>query len=997
MISPPVPMKTFCDELGTNRIKDRPRPQSGMVYYLNLANTSNEVKESQVKTSSDSMSKGRLKLKNKTLPMGTQYHQHTNIHSVHEIPSREMLHGHMKKVHNSMTAEDFLIDKMHWNPTNVTLSKHWLFEISNWRRDIMLFDKRAMHWPKPGHQPSVTLNREMPELSIQFGAGTAKKMIALLTKIYLRDKFQYHVWKEICDDMDIHDDSNGELSKAQERLKHAEETLNGLSDNSSQEDRNAFETAVVEAREKVSAIKSASQRARATPPKTNLALLRERMTEMRNSEFGNKYHSTFGGIDISKITDSEMDTIFNQQATDMINKLEWSMTHSQFLLSEFYKFIQEFKMGGEHPNFSRPITEAQSGHSYLKTVQAAVDQAYTRSRPSEDAGFSEDTDILKIKSDALEVACIEVFLKYYTDFHNQVLTVMAVFCNALHMQNHLPKMIELYKRSIFDLTNKQTVENDRLLQLFGQFTHIFNIAKLSEMDEKSYVNVVRSQIKKSLNGCVPGPSTYSSTEKRNADMIVMQVLNSDDKLQQKIKLSLQAALRPNMQYLEETFEKRIANPTYKIDKPQMAKREHGALIDLIVKNLNLKELFLQQPKYNAFSDVLKHGPDIYKAFDDVFTLSSEQRDDCNQPTLINISHVAGLMRIPHGKCTASQADVVELRHISSAQSDFEECKTALNDCKLKLKTDREVKAEYASQEEDIIEKHKEKCNNENFKTLKAASSKHSGVFGNLRHTVMNYIVDNASVKAMARVQWNPKEKSPVSENKPNPLVEGSSQSGTGNHEKADFDVVPHHERTWFMENFDRQFDELFFYKDYAGTGGNNCIDFSRMQHALNTGLFTKDGLDTNHPPAKVEGVFFYVGPSFVYDKFKKTQFKNLSKTEKLRKLGVDGMVHKMVCDDRNDKQDTAFAQTLEPDIIDEKKGVPRVEYKGTVRNAQRPKSAAVNHGGRREEHGQHTTRPASGRRGRRSGRATPAVSRPGSARHTSAPRHRPQSAPAHRH
>jgi len=912
-----------------------------------------------------------------------QYHhlkhsKGTVIHTVDRSPHPSHERAHLHKYESAKFALDYLVKTLYRHHLEVSVPVHLRFEETNFRHDNNIFLRRVAYWPSNKKNDvgtmvkEVTLYRSLHELSTQFGCGTAKKMIALLTKLLKRENMDYEVWNTVVHNMDdAHPpkpgggdgagrEKNAESSALKTQIDEiiatiggVEKVINderaGVASLEAQKPKKEDETAH---KERINALKATlksnetklkdlyAQRQRLEselskhPPRGhNLDHMNEKVSEFRRKQFLSAMIHPFEGIDVKSLNNEEMQAYFQDQARSTIDYLEWTMTYHFYILNEFHKFADSLRLSNQDHMFAKPVIETGSTDATIRTVRERLIRAYNIALGSDHTGTEAKSVEGTIQGDALEVACIKVYLEYYTEFHNEVLYVMAVFCNALHMQEHLPKLIFLYRASILQLTNEKKMDNFNFKKLFGLFSNIFNLVKEDPTQEGSYLHDLKNRVKVTLTSNIGGKNGYLVKKHSNAELLANPYLRKDSSLQARLKKAVHLSLRPEIPHFETTLEEISVH--YNVHRPSIATREHGRMITSTVQHLRLRDIFLGQNAFSDFADVMRYGPRIIELFNRFFNPRNEVLQDWSTAQTLNLSFVGGGLNFPHRKITENGTFVNVSSIIdSNAQSKFQECKSMLQ----ALKDSYADNPASLSQSEtfktsDHLEKQTEAFENKNTDSVKAALALNYPEYGQLRTSVLRFIMDNACHKAEQRVDWEIRsadaEVGVGGVGDSDQLVEGGSDEvKPESPEQVDrkSSALVSHQKLWYRESWDRLLDLVFAGEGYDGKGtyiptDNNkenkrfpgFIDFRVMQHALQSGTFTltQTMQQPKLSPQNVPGLHIYVGPKLIFEKFQSnSRFKTLTYQEQVKDFSDFIQPQK---NDAVQQPDSRFVEELNPD------------------------------------------------------------------------------------
>jgi len=283
-----------------------------MVLYLNLASTSKVVTEGQAAhlDASAVVTTGKEE-------RWKSHSKKTKIVKKHHPLPKHLEHHHLKRLHSAPTALHYLVASVYGHHDRGSLPHHLLFTESNFRHDNVLFLNRQFQIPVWNSEESakklVANNRLMHETAIWFGAGTAKKMLALLGKITVKDELH-----------------------------------------------NTIITAI-----------AAAGGAQGSANSTNFIKEIEKIQELEYFEV--MKHVT-EGTDLDYYPPNLMKSTYAVRAKDILDKYEWQMTHIQYVLNEFHSFISAFRSENHEHFLGNPVSQSHT-EGILRTVYDALQAA----------------------------------------------------------------------------------------------------------------------------------------------------------------------------------------------------------------------------------------------------------------------------------------------------------------------------------------------------------------------------------------------------------------------------------------------------------------------------------------------------------------------------------------------------------------------------------------------------------------------------------------------
>jgi len=360
------------------------------------------------------------------------------------------------------------------------------------------------------------------------------------------------------------------------------------------------------------------------------------------------------------------------------------------------------------------------------------------------------------------------------------------------MQEALPTFVHLYKLNVMNLTNNVTgpkgvVDVTHFTRLFDQLSEIFNIALTA--GDKNYVPAVSTKLKKALE------STIGESEHKVIDLMLNKDLFGEAGLQTQLKKRFHDALSPDLIEMR----KKIGSsprPDHIIHAPTHGKHDNHDMVMETARHFDLKEIFLGQDRFKDFKDVMKYGKRITQIFEEAFQPNFKQLKAISHAGAAKISVVAGSLHIPH-KTTAVSWTGTAQGDGRAYPTDVETQRTYLQACKDLMRLPTGLKDADAHNSYTHLKTFKETWEKENFKALAAAHALHDAdSYGSARSKIMNYVYDNAWLKAHDRADWG--EVAMVTDD-------------AGAAAPAARQAAAHkYDWKWYPEGFSREFHTLFY-------------------------------------------------------------------------------------------------------------------------------------------------------------------------------------------
>jgi len=716
-----------------------------------------------------------------THPLKIRHEHKTNFHKKrHAPPTAAQARHHLQHHDNkSQTALQFAVQSVFRSPLKHKCPEHLLFKKEFFRHDMSVFGNREMTWPVLVDKANMkykneNLERSMHKLSLWLGCATAGKMVAIMDKVLVRLKLNEHIYDALVKDyVGVAAAADPDYEKVKRAIQNH----------------------------------------------------MKQYTEDRLLEKAK--HGVPEGKKIEVQGKAGINQFFTDDARHTSNYCHYLMALMQFRMDKFHEFINELKNNDEDKPFWDVATKSEGMNVTLfNRLKKAYEDAQGKAAPDKCDLELESN----VKRDALQKDLINKYLAMFTDFHNQVLETIAIFCNALYIPEVIPHWALAYRHSICTLANvhDKKFSCEAFIKIFEALSCI---VKLVEPVAFQQDNDYTGKVKKSISDLLK--STYETSTVKLTDMLTDENLTSEEQFQKKIKVKFEKAFSaPGMQDVVHKILLDFPEHNWHVPAPEHGKHDHAHLVDVTAQHLRIDDYFYNLPAYHELRYVLKYGKKIIGYFSDVLDGRSDVYKRLDFEQAVSLSFAMAGIRIPHGplqyvapKLTVNTIQVEQVDYagaITSVEQQFKDFKMENIKSELKAST---IATRFRVVKQDS--KYYDEANEIQLATKGLnLSTDNKMTYGLLKHLLYNCIFSHASSLAAMRI-----------------IKDAAEKQSFETFLKNGFQLGNHVTALWYREGFNLDMHTIFYpeydpkfhgaqKQQYTGKGELGGIDFLYLERAV---------------------------------------------------------------------------------------------------------------------------------------------------------------------